>query len=116
MTSAPYEDIGTAKDAGLVQTFTVSSSSATTGVQYTESSAGTPGSVATGNRFGLALGAAHGTSENAFMVASPYQADGSVFVVTGTAVRSWVPGVGGVPASATGSFGWSVTGGPQATR
>jgi hypothetical protein len=114
--SAPYEDLGSATDAGMVQTFSIHAGLATAEAFYTESSAGTPGSITTGNRFGLALSAAHGTSENLFTISSPYGQDGSVFVVSGSATRSWVPGVGHVPASTTGTFGWSVAGGPGTSR
>jgi hypothetical protein len=110
--SAPYEDIGSTKDAGTVETFTVGGSAVKPGAVYTENSAGTPGTVAAGNRFGLALGAAHGVVENLFTVSSPYHGDGSVFVVSGTSTRSWVPGKDGVPASTSGTFGWSVASGP----
>lgn len=58
--SSPYEDIGAAKDAGAVDTFVVGASAVKPAALYTDSTAGTPGTMATGNRFGLAVGAAHG--------------------------------------------------------
>lgn len=115
VTSAPYEDLATASNAGMVQTFTLDVGRATADAFYTESSAGTPGSIMTGNRFGLALSAAHSTTENLFTVSSPYGRDGSVFVVSGSKVRSWVPGSGYVPSSTSGTFGWAVSGGPATT-
>jgi hypothetical protein len=114
--AAPYEDLGKATDAGMVQTFTLDAGQASAGGFYTESSTGTPGAIASGNRFGLAVSAAHGKSENLFTISSPYGRDGSVFVVSGSTTRSWVPGVRYVPASSSGTFGWSVSGGPGASR
>ncbi len=48
---------------------------------YTESSAGTPGTVATSNRFGLTVTAMVGSNEALFAISSPYQKAGSVFLV-----------------------------------
>jgi hypothetical protein len=110
--SAPYEDVGSTKDAGMVETFIVKGTTVTPASVYTESIAGTPGTIAANNRFGLALSAAHGRTENLFTVSSPYQVDGSVFVVSGKTTRAWVPGRGGVPVSTSGTFGWSVASGP----
>ena len=114
--SAPYEDVGSTKDAGMVETFAVGSDAVTPASVYTESTAGTPGTLGVNNRFGLALGAAHGVTENLFTVSSPYHGDGSVFVVSGKTTRSWVPGKGGVPASTSGTFGWSVSSGPATAQ
>jgi hypothetical protein len=78
---------------------------------YTESSAGTPGTVARDNRFGLTVAAIRGRGETVFTVASPYQKAGSVFLVDQRErTRSWVPGAGGVPTLTGGRFGWSVSG------
>lgn len=114
--SAPYEDLGSATDAGMVQTFTINAGMATAVGSYTERSPGTPGSIAAGNRFGLDVSAAHGKTENLFTISSPYDSDGSVFVVSGANTRSWVPGTGVVPASTSGTFGWSFAGGPGTSR
>lgn len=111
--SAPYEDVGSTSNAGMVETFGVTISGATTqGAVYTESTAGTPGALTKDHRFGLALGAMHGQTENLITVSSPYDRGGSVFVVGGKTTRSWVPGTGGIPASTSGTFGWSVASGP----
>jgi len=114
--SAPYEDIGSTKDAGMVETFVLGADSVTPASVYTENTAGTPGTLAPGHRFGLALGAAHGVRENLFTVSSPYDHGGSVFVVSGKTTRSWVPGKGGIPASTSGTFGWSVSNGPATAQ
>jgi hypothetical protein len=114
----PGEDLLDVVDAGMVQPVAVPS------VQlgefhplapYTESSAGTPGSIGRGHQFGLALGAIRGRRETVLLVASPYAAAGSVFLVserpgpTGSLTRFWVPGRDGVPkAQSPGRFGWSL--------
>ncbi len=110
----PYEDVGAVTNAGMVQTATLFPFSAE--VQpvrsYTENSAGTPGTVAAGNRFGLAVAGSRGVGESIFAIASPYQKAGSVFVVDRENVtRSWVPGTRGIPVPAgSGRFGWALTG------
>jgi hypothetical protein len=109
----PYENVGSVADAGMAQTAEVSlpADSITPVRSYTENSAGTPGSVASGNRFGLAVAALDGLHENLFTVSSPYQRAGSVFVVDqANGTRSWRPGTGGVPTLTSGRFGWSVSG------
>jgi hypothetical protein len=120
----PYEDVGSVRDAGLVQTITVASNAGptttdgiTVGPAYTENSAGTPGTVAAGNRFGLALAGMAGVREDLWAVSSPYQRTGTVFLASTPATttgpqtfRSWVPGQGGIPAVGSGRWGWSVSG------
>jgi hypothetical protein len=114
----PYEDVGRVRDAGLVQTLAFRTRSGATAVvagpTYTENSTGTPGRVATGNRFGLALAGLDGGREDLLTMTSPYQGTGSVFVASTragtTSARSWVPGRGAVPAGGGGRFGWSVGG------
>ena len=115
--SAPWEDVGSVADAGLVQVASVSGDGRdVVGVRaYSENSSGTPGAVTRGSRFGLALAAMSGTAESVVAVSSPHQGAGSVFVVdSDDGTRSWVPGRGGVPAS-SGRFGWSL-GGLQTQR
>lgn len=111
----PFEDIGAARDAGYVQTFDVRDTSVTPSTSYTENAAGTPGTVAAGNRFGFAVAAMQGTTEDLSAFSSPEQGVGSVFVtaVQGAErerIRSWVPGRGGIPAVTSGRFGWSLGG------
>jgi hypothetical protein len=108
--SAPYDDIGTAADAGLVQAFTSDGSIIAAGTQYTESSPGTPGTLAAHNHFGSTLSALTGRSEAPLTMSSVHQGDGSVFVLSGSTSRSWVPGKGGIPAEHGGRFGWSLAG------
>ena len=113
---APYEDVGTATDAGMVSTVSVvgESRQGVAGPGYTESSPGTPGTVARGNRFGLAVSAIEGRNESLLAVASPYQQAGSVFVVARSGgvdrPRAWLPGRGDVPALTSGRFGWALSG------
>jgi hypothetical protein len=83
----------------------------TPGRALTENSTGTPGTVAKDNRFALTVAAVAGVAESVFTISSPYQGAGSVFLVSQDgSTRSWVPGRGGVPASTSGRFGWSVAG------
>jgi hypothetical protein len=113
----PFEDLGSVSDAGMVQTAEVFGTAATVqaAASYTESSPGTPGTVARGNRFGLTLAAMEGVAESVVAVASPVQGAGSVFLVSSDGdTRAWVPGRGGVPAS-SGRFGWAL-GGLQTQR
>lgn len=77
---APYKDVGSVRAAGLVRTIAVASSAGPTttngisvGAAYTEDSAGTPGTVAAGNRFGLTLAGMSGRREDLLAVSSPYQ-------------------------------------------
>jgi hypothetical protein len=113
--AAPYEDLGSVLDAGLVQEVSVDTRDLSTlpTQVWTESSAGTPGTVAARNRFGLSVTALRGLAESVFAVSSPYQRSGSVFVAaTDDTTRAWVPGAGGIPSS-VGRFGWSVSGAAQ---
>ncbi|MET1006669.1 MAG: VCBS repeat-containing protein [Propionibacteriaceae bacterium] len=110
---APYENVGSVKDSGMVGIADIAlSTGAITSVgSYTENSAGTPGTVATSNRFGSTVTALQGQNESVLTISSPYQKAGSVVVVDAEdRTRSWVPGKGGVPSLTSGRFGWSVTG------
>jgi hypothetical protein len=110
---APFEDVGSVVDAGLVQTVAVDSGALTYDPvrSYTENAAGTPGRVTRGNKFGVTVSAMVGAGERVFTASSPYQGAGSVFVVNAAdQTRAWVPGVGGVPTLTSGRFGWSVSG------
>ena len=108
----PDEDIGSVKDAGMAQTAALDLPAATiTPIgSYTENSPGTPGTVATGNRFGLAVAAMQGIREVLFTVSSPHQKAGSVWLRNQAGqTRSWIPGVDNVPSLTSGRFGWSVS-------
>ncbi len=109
----PYENVGSVVDAGMVNTADIALASgiATPVGSYTESSAGTPGTVATSNRFGLTVTAMVGINESLSAISSPYQRAGSVFLVDqANRTRFWVPGSGGIPSLTSGRFGWSVSG------
>lgn len=108
----PYEDVGTVVDAGLAQTVTVTATGSDPLRSYTEASTHTPGTVATGNRFGLTVAAMTGRAESVWAISSPYQGAGSVFLSDQSGQeRSWVPGQGDVPMPAgAGRFGWAVSG------
>ncbi|HEX8488003.1 MAG TPA: hypothetical protein VF642_05610 [Propionibacteriaceae bacterium] len=108
----PDEDIGTIRDAGLVQTVAVTPTTTRPVRSFTENSARTPGRVATGSRFGLSVVAMQGGAESLWAVSSPYQGAGSVFLRNHLGQeRSWVPGSGGIPRPAgSRRFGWAVAG------
>lgn len=108
----PYEDVGNVADAGLVQTVAVTAAGTNPLRSYTEAAAKTPGTVATGHRFGLTVTAMKGRAETLWTISSPDQGAGSVFLSSQSGQqRSWVPGRGGVPKPAgSGRFGWAVSG------
>ena len=107
----PYEDLGSVKDAGSVQVFSVSNPA--DDKAYDADSAGAAGARTAGGRYGYALSAIQADNENVFAVGSPYQGAGRVHLITynssGYASRSWVPGAGGVPSGAT-RFGAGIGG------
>jgi hypothetical protein len=112
--SAPYDDIGTTKDAGLVQLFSVDGEATMPGEMITQNSAGVPGTVKANSLFGSALAAMDGTREDVLAMSAPNQGVGSVFLRSnvGSAVttRSWVPGAGGIPSTGASRFGSSIGG------
>ncbi len=103
----PGED-GAAVDSGVVQVFPVADPAADR--TWTQDSAGVPGVVRAGDRFGSSLTAITGPTEKALVIGVPDDADhpgGMVNVISlqgGFAPRAWVPGKGGVAAGAT-AFG-----------
>jgi hypothetical protein len=112
--SAPFDDIGTTKDAGLVQLFSVDGEATMPGQLITQNSAGVPGTVTANSLFGSALAAMRGTNEDVLAMSSPHQGAGSVFVqsVVGSTLagRGWVPGAGGIPSTGASRFGSSIAG------
>lgn len=116
----PYEDVGDVEDAGTVQPVTVTREEFVLrfGASITEDATGTAYGLAADSRFGFKVSALTGVRERVFLVSSPFQGEGSVYVVSdatggnGITVppRSWQPGVGGIPASGGGTFGYSVSG------
>jgi hypothetical protein len=106
--SSPAED-GLAENTGLVQVFPLSNLGAE--VSYTQSSPGIPGEAESGDGFGSSLAVVSGATERALLVGVPDAANstGMVTVIpfAGGTPRSWVPGLGGVPAGA-GRLGYSV--------
>ena len=106
----PYEDLGPAKDAGIVQRFDFDQ--VATDSRLTQDSPGAAGAVHDGSRYGSPVVALEGGSERAFLVGNPFHKTGAVHVVhvSGSgASRAWLPGSGGVPAGAA-RFGWSAGG------
>ena len=118
----PGEDIGSVVDAGSVQIVRVGKSNISTPYpSITEAYPGTPGVVQANSRFGSSIAGLPASDtvmvntppptygEAAFAISSPFQAGGSVFVLSNDPDlnRSWKPGTGGI--SGTGvRFGQSV--------
>ena len=85
---APNEDVGTAVDAGAITVVQLGCSAAgaivtSSAVSWSQSTAGVPGSTATGGRFAAALGASLVTCRGSplqfrLVVGSPGQPEGSV--------------------------------------
>lgn len=110
----PTENVGSVVNAGAVQPVRVPTTTAA--LQFpptiTENAPGTPGSVRAGNQFGRSLGALPGQREHILTISSVFAGSGSVYVLSdGSSLppRSWIPGVGGIPAAGAHHFGWSVS-------
>jgi hypothetical protein len=120
LVGVPFEDIGRVRDAGQVQSVEVTPEEFPLrfGPAINEDADGTAYAVAVGSRFGYAVSGLVGVRENVITVSSPFQGEGSVYVVSDRsrsdgsplAPRTWVPGQEGIPSSAGGTFGWSVSG------
>ncbi|HSU37100.1 MAG TPA: hypothetical protein VLJ88_15690 [Propionibacteriaceae bacterium] len=105
----PGEDLGSVADAGSVQIVRVGKSNISTPYpSITEDTPGTPGVVQANSRFGSSVAGLPADDsiprnppssygESAFAISSPFQAGGSVFVLSNNAAnnRSWQPGAGG---------------------
>jgi hypothetical protein len=98
--SAPRED-GSAGDSGSVQVFPVTDLDAET--SWSQASAGVPGRVDAGDRFGTALAMISGPTERALIIGVPDDVEHSTGMINiipfgrGQSPRAWVPGSGGVP-------------------
>ncbi|MBA3528503.1 MAG: VCBS repeat-containing protein [Propionibacteriaceae bacterium] len=106
----PLEDLGSVKDAGMVQVFPLNNLDAET--SYHQDSPGAVGSVHTGGRFGSPVISLEADQETVLAVGNPYEGVGSVYLLSygdvGYSPRAWTPGAGGVPAAGAARFGWSV--------
>ena len=106
----PGEDLGSVVDAGSVQIVRVGKSNISTPYpSITEDTPGTPGVVQANSRFGSSVAGLPADDsiprnppssygESAFAISSPFQAGGSVFVLSNDQAnnRSWKPGTGGI--------------------
>jgi hypothetical protein len=120
LVGAPFEDVSRARDAGMVQPVEVTPEEFPLrfGAAIDENAPGTAYAVRAGSRFGFGVSGLVGVRENVATISSPFQGDGSVYVLsdrsradgTPVAPRAWVPGRDGVPASGGGTFGWAVSG------
>jgi hypothetical protein len=110
--SAPYKD-GPATDAGQVQIFPLDDLGAE--ATYDQNSTGIDGAAAANDHFGEGLGFVAGTAERSILVGVPDDVEISSGIVnliplTGGSLRSWRPGVGGVPSSGADRFGGAAGG------
>jgi len=106
----PYEDLGSATNAGLVQRFNFHDVTSDSGIN--QNSVGAAGAVHDGSLYGTPLAALEGDPERVWLIGNPLQGTGAVHVVTvtgGGTSRAWVPGAGGVPGGAS-RFGRSLSG------
>jgi len=120
LVGVPFEDIGAVADAGSVQPVELSApgNALRFGASITEDAPGTAYGIAADSRFGYAVSGLTGVRENVYTISSPFQGDGSVYVVSDQSAagggdlppRAWLPGQGGIPASPGGTFGYSVSG------
>jgi hypothetical protein len=108
----PGENLGEVENAGSVQIVRVGKSNTSTPYpSITEDTPGTPGVVQEESRFGSSVAGLPSTDtmsaiddppsrygEAAFAISSPFQAGGSVFVLSNdpNLNRSWRPGTGGI--------------------
>ncbi|HSU34617.1 MAG TPA: hypothetical protein VLJ88_03055 [Propionibacteriaceae bacterium] len=105
--SIPSED-GAAKDSGQVQVFPVADLDAE--ASYAQDTAGVPGGVDAGDKFGSTLAFVAGATERALIIGVPDDVDNSngmvnVLPLGGGTPRYWAPGVSGVPAGGASRFG-----------
>ena len=106
----PYEDLGSATNAGIVQLFNfhnVASDSA-----LNQNSPGAGGVVHDGSLYGTPVAALEGDPERVWLIGNPLQGTGAVHVVNvsgGFASRAWVAGAGLIPGGAT-RFGRALSG------
>jgi FG-GAP repeat len=114
----PGEDLGTARDAGAVQTFKAAPHPGDSDHYLDQNSDGIAGSPQSGDHFGAALSAAGawdqsqmlliGTPDDAVFTKGVVHAISWQKILTGSgAAYTWAPGLGGVPSGAL-RFGASV--------
>ena len=106
----PYEDLGSATNAGLVQRFNFHNVATNSGVN--QNSAGAAGVVHDNSLYGSPIAALEGDPERVWLIGNPLQGTGAVHVVNvtgGFASRSWAAGVGAIPGGAS-RFGRSLSG------
>jgi len=106
----PYEDLGSATNAGMVQLFDFNNVAADS--SRTQNSTGAAGDAHDNSRYGSPVVALEGAPERVWLVGNPFHATGAVHVVNvtgGFSSRAWLPGSGGVPGGAS-RFGWSFGG------
>ncbi len=109
----PKENITGGADAGIVQVFPTNNLASD--VSWSQASAGVPGSVDAGDKFGASVNTVAGAGERVLLVGVPDDVDeaaGMVNVIPfgGGTPRAWVPGSGGVPSGGASRFGQSLGG------
>lgn len=109
----PKENTTGGVDAGIVQVFPTDNLASD--VSWSQASAGVPGGVDAGDKFGASLNTVAGASERVLLVGVPDDVDhasGMVDVIPfgGGIPRAWVPGSGGIPSAGAGRFGQSLGG------
>jgi len=106
----PYEDLGSATNAGIVQRFNFDNVASDNVLN--QNSPGAAGVVHDDSFYGSPVVALEGDPERVLLIGNPLHATGTVHVVSvtgGFTSRAWLPGVGGVPGGGT-RFGRSASG------
>lgn len=109
----PKENTSGGVDAGIVQVFPTNNLGSET--TWSQASAGVPGGVDAGDKFGASVNTVAGAGERVLLVGVPDDVDnasGMVNVIPfgGGTPRAWVPGAGGIPIAGASRFGQTLGG------
>ena len=109
----PRENTTGGVDAGIVQVFPTNNLASD--VSWSQASAGVPGGVDAGDKFGASANTVAGATERVLLVGVPDDVDhasGMVNVIPfgGGTPRAWVPGSGSVPSAGASRFGQTLGG------
>ena len=109
----PKENTSGGADAGIVQVFPTNNLASD--VTWSQASAGVPGAVDAGDKFGASVSTVAGAGERVLLVGVPddvHNASGMVNVIPfgGGTPRAWVPGAGDIPSAGAARFGQTLGG------
>ena len=109
----PRENTTGGVDAGIVQVFPTNNLASD--ISWSQASAGVPGGVDAGDKFGASVNTVAGATERVLLVGVPDDVDHSSGMVNvipfgGGTPRAWVPGSGSVPSAGASRFGQTLGG------